>query len=46
MEGRIWPGKPDEKGGYAMILMKKTVPNGGPDWKLTRCQERGEECGE
>ena len=42
----IWPREPEEKGGYAMMPMKKNIPVGKDDWKLTACPECGCECWE
>lgn len=33
-----------ERGGYLMMPLRKNVPEGQEGWKLTRCQECGEEC--
>ncbi len=44
MEVRIWPRSMEEKGGYAMMPMKKNVPVGHDDWELTTCPECGCEC--
>lgn len=44
MEVRIWPRRPDEKGGYAMMPMRKNVPVGRDGWELTTCPECGCEC--
>ena len=46
MEVRIWPRKPDDRGGYAMMPMKKNIPSGQPGWRLTKCPECGRECWE
>ncbi len=46
MEIRIWPRRPEEKGGYIMMPLKKNVPEGRLGWKLVKCQECGCECWE
>lgn len=44
MEVRIWPRRPKETGGYAMMPMKKNIPIGRAGWELTKCPECGKEC--
>lgn len=44
MEVRIWPRSLDEKGGYAMMPMKKNIPVGRDGWELTICPKCGCEC--
>ena len=46
MEIRIWSRRPEEKGGYIMMPMKKNVPEGRIGWKLVKCSECGRECWE
>ena len=46
MEIRIWPRKANERGGYAMMPMRKNIPEGRVGWKLTTCPECGRECWE
>lgn len=38
MEVKIWPRGPKEKGGYAMMPMRKNIPVGRDGWELTQCQ--------
>ncbi len=44
MEVKIWPRREDERGGYAMMPMRKNISEGRADWKLTTCPECGREC--
>lgn len=44
MEVRIWPRGPKEKGGYAMMPMRKNIPAGQDGWELTQCPACGCEC--
>lgn len=44
MEVRIWPRNPEEKGGYAMMPMKKNIPVAQEGWELTTCPACGCEC--
>lgn len=37
MEVKIWPRGPEEKGGYAMMPMRKNIPVGRDGWELTKC---------
>ncbi len=44
MEVKIWPRGPKEKGGYAMMPMRKNIPVGRDGWELTQCPACGCEC--
>ena len=44
MDIKIWPRGPEEKGGYAMMPMKKNIPVGRNGWELDICPECGREC--
>jgi len=44
LEVRIWPRQADERGGYAMMPMRKNIPEGRADWELTACPECGHGC--
>lgn len=44
MEVKIWPRGPEEKGGYAMMPMRKNIPVGRDGWELTQCPVCGCEC--
>ena len=44
MEVEIWPRDPKEKGGYAMMPMRKNIPVGRDGWKLTKCPVCGCDC--
>lgn len=44
MEMRIWPRGLEEKGGYAMMPMRKNIPAGREGWELTQCPACGREC--
>ena len=37
MDIKIWPRGPEEKGGYAMMPMKKNIPVGRNGWELDTC---------
>lgn len=41
---KIWPRDPGEKGGYAMMPMRKNIPVGRDKWILTQCPACGREC--
>lgn len=44
MNVKIWPRKQGDKGGYAMMPMKKNIPVGKEGWELTTCPECNREC--
>lgn len=44
MEVKIWPRGPEEKGGYAMMPMRKNIPVGRDGWVLTQCPACGCDC--
>ena len=44
MDIKIWPRGPEEKGGYAMMPMKKNIPVGRNGWELDTCPECVREC--
>lgn len=44
MDIKIWPRGPKERGGYAMMPMKKNIPVGRKGWEFTKCPECGCEC--
>lgn len=44
MKIEIWPREPEDRGGYAMMPMKKNVPVGREGWELTKCSKCGCEC--
>lgn len=44
MNVKIWPRTSIDRGGYAMMPLKKNIPDGKPNWKLTTCPECGQEC--
>ncbi len=44
MKIKIWPRKANERGGYAMMPMRKNIPDGKEGWELTTCPECGREC--
>lgn len=46
MKVKIYPRSINEKGGIAMMPMKKNVPCGKEGWKLTACPGCGRECWE
>lgn len=46
MKISIAPRGINDKGGYACMPLKKNVPVGHTDWKLTTCPECGRECWE
>lgn len=46
MDVRIWPRTLADRGGYAMMPMRKNIPDGKPNWKLTTCPECNRECWE
>ncbi len=44
MEIRIEPRKTTDRGGYAMMPMRKNISEVLADWELTTCPECGSEC--
>lgn len=44
MKVKIWPRRPEEKGGCAIMPLKRNVPNEKDGWELTACPECGQEC--
>lgn len=39
---RPWSGS--DRGGYICMPLRQNVPQGRPEWRLTRCPECGREC--
>lgn len=44
MNVRIYPRSINEKGGIAMMPLRRNIPEGKPDWKLVKCPRCGQEC--
>ncbi len=44
MNIKIWPRQEDERGGIALMPMKKNIPDGREDWELTTCPKCKREC--
>lgn len=44
MIGIIRPRTEEDRGGIAMMPMKKNVPQGRPEWNLVKCPKCGQEC--
>lgn len=43
-EVKIWPRGQTETGGILLMLMKKNIPKGHPEWSLVKCPICGQEC--
>lgn len=43
MEVRLWPYVPGD-GGVMCMPLKRNIPDGDKDWRLTTCPVCGEEC--
>ena len=46
MDVKIWPRTSIDRGGYAMMPLRKNIPDGKSNWKLTTCPECNRECWE